>query len=73
MLRVAEKFIEFIEQHQTGGGRGQGATKPKIRRFLKTRRGRLYPAPGKPGDTIKMSDRTYHVAADGSFRRVVEV
>lgn len=25
---------------------------------------------GKPGDTIRMSDRSYHVAKDGSFRRL---
>lgn len=47
---------------------GQGKSKSAGKRFERSMRGKLYT--GKPGQVVKMSDREYYVAPDGSFRRM---
>ena len=50
---------------------GHGRSAAAARRLAKANRALMHT--GQPGQTITMSDRSYVVASDGSFRRVTVV
>ena len=55
----------------TRGIEGKGNSVGAEQRRARSATGTIYS--GRPGDTIKMSDRYYFVRRDGSFRRILVV
>lgn len=58
-----QQIAEMVKRGTPGNGMSQAAG----RRWQERNRGKTYT--GAPGQIVKMSNRSYTVAADGSFRR----
>ena len=68
VLRLQAR-AENLEQELKRKRVGRGTSGAARRRFLERTRGKVHA--GRPGDVIEMSrGARYHVAADGSFRRL---
>jgi hypothetical protein len=63
-----EPTVELLKTLGIKPSYGNGLSKGACQRRSRRDSGKLYT--GTPGRIIKMSDRSYSVAADGSFRRL---